>query len=474
MEKKVDKRGDVKINRESQVRPFGLRDKLGYMFGDFGNDFSFIFAGSYLMVFYTKVLGFSGTIVGLLFLFSRVVDAFTDVTMGRIVDSVKPAKDGRFRPWIRRMCLPVVISSSLMYLYFVKDWPYGFKLTYAIVTYIVWSCFCYTAINIPYGSMASAISPNATDRAALSTFRSVGASLAGLVIGVVAPLIIFDTDAQGNQVVIPANMTFTTLVLGVLALICFVLCYRLCMERVVFEKQEKKSVGLQEMLQGVAQNRALIALVAAALLLLLASILGQTMNNYLFLDYFKNAKSLSIVNVIGVVGVLLLAPFSTTIARKVGKKEAGAVGMLLAGITYLALYFLRVRSVAAFIALYFLGTIGVGLFNLVVWAFITDVIDYQEVKTGRREDGTIYAVYSFARKVGQALAGGLGGFVLTAIGYISEATSQTEVVSERIYTVSTLIPGICFLLVFVIMQFFYPLSRGAVEENASILREKRK
>ena len=115
-------------------RPFGLRDKLGYLFGDFGNDFSFIFASSYLMVFYTKVLGLSGFAVGLLFLAARVVDAFTDVTMGRIVDTMEPAKDGRFRPWIRRMCVPVAVASTIMYVYVVRDWPYGAKMTYVVIT----------------------------------------------------------------------------------------------------------------------------------------------------------------------------------------------------------------------------------------------------------------------------------------------------------------------------------------------------
>ena len=127
-----------------------------------------------------------------------------------------------------------------------------------------------------------------------------------------------------------------------------------------------------------------------------------------------------------------------------------------------------------YIALIFAGAVGVGLFNLIIWAFITDIIDYQEVKTGKREDGTVYAVYSFARKMGQALAGGLGGFVLTAIGYVSEASSQTEAVSQRIYGVATLVPGVCYFVVFVIMQFLYPLGKREVEKNTAILEEKRR
>ncbi len=474
MEKTVDENGNVRWDGSAQAPPFGIRDKIGYMFGDFGNDFSFIFASNYLMVFYTKVLGFGGFVVGLLFMGARIVDAFTDVTMGRIVDHMQPAWDGRFRPWIKWGCVPVAVASTIMYLYLVRDWAYWAKLVYVVITYLLWSSFCYTAINIPYGSMASVISPDVKDRASLSTFRSIGASLAGLVIGVLVPLFVYQTDEAGNQVVIPVAFTVTAVVFGFLSVGCYLLCYFLCRERVSFEKKEghKESVG--RMLAGLWKNRPLLSLVCAALVLLLATLLGQTMNNYLFLDYFKNTKALAVLNVISIAAVLVLAPFVSKIAVRFGKKEAGALGMLGAGIVYVLLYFLKVKSIPLFLGLLFLGTVGVGLFNLIVWAFITDIIDYQEVATGKREDGTVYAVYSFARKVGQALAGGLGGFVLTAIGYVSEAPMQAAEVSQRIYTVATLVPGVCYLVVFLIMKFYYPLSRGEVERNTAILQKRRK
>ncbi len=476
-------------------RPFGLRDKIGYLFGDFGNDFTFIFASSYLMVFYTKVLGLSGTAVGTLFLAARLVDAVTDVTMGRIVDSVRPAKDGRFRPWIRRMCIPVAVSSTLLYLYGVADWPYPVKMIYVVVTYLLWSSFCYTAINIPYGSMASVISDRAGDRAALSTYRSIGASLASLVIGTVVPLIIYDTDTLGNQVVNAGRFTATAVVFGICAVICYVLCYTLCRERVTITKEAdgivqpgtgdgnsdgkepaadgKRPRILGPLVTSIRGNRPLAALVGASLLLLLASMLGQTMNNYLFLDYFRNARALVWVNLLTVGAMLALAPFLSKISVRVGKKEIAATGMLIAAVFYLLLALLRVNSIPLFMALLFLGTLGMGMFNIIIWAFITDIIDNQEVLTGRREDGTVYAVYSFARKLGQALAGGLGGFALTAIGYVSDAAAQSREVAGRIYTVATLVPGICYLLVFLVLQFWYPLSREKVEENTRILREKR-
>ena len=487
MQQKAD--GTVRINRTKEVRPFGLRDKLGYLFGDFGNDFTFIFASSYLMVFYTKVLGISGAVVGALFLAARCVDAFTDVTMGRIVDRMRPVADGRFRPWIRRMCVPVAVSSSLMYLYFVQDLSYPAKMIYVVVTYLLWGSFCYTAINIPYGSMASVISTDAGERASLSTYRSLGAALASLVIGSLVPLLVYETDSAGNQVVNPLRFTLTAIVFGVLAVVCYLLCYFLCTERVTFEEKTRQNTAengkahekekpaqkstFRQLAVSLLTNRPLLSIVGAALVLLLATMLSQTLNTYLFLDYFKDAKSLAGVNVISIGGMLLVAPFASKISRNIGKKESGSVAVLVAAVVYLVLYFLRIRTIPVFMIYLFLGMTGMGFFNMITWAFITDVIDYQEVKTGSREDGTVYAVYSFARKVGQALAGGIGGFALTAIGYVSDAPSQTPQVADRIYTVATLIPGICYLIVFFIMQFGYPLNRRIVEQNAEILKKRR-
>ena len=239
------------------------------------------------------------------------------------------------------------------------------------------------------------------------------------------------------------------------------------------KKKERSTEGSRGLVGSLLANRALLAIVGVALVLLLATMLGQTMNTYLFLDYFRDAKALSAVNLISVGGMLLTAPFAAKIAARIGKKEVGSLAMLTAAVVYLVLYFLRIRSIPAFMALLFVGMTGMGFFNMITWAFITDVIDYQEVQTGSREDGTIYAVYSFARKVGQALAGGIGGFALSVIGYVSEAPSQTQEVSERIYTVATLVPGICYLIVFLIMQFVYPLNRREVEHNSKVLAQRK-
>ncbi len=461
---------------QTPARPFGMRDKLGYMFGDFGNDFTFIFASSFLMVFYTKVLGISGGMVGTLFLVARFADAFTDVTMGRIVDSAKPAGDGKFRCWIRRMCGPVALSSFLMYQSALADAAMWVKIIYMYGTYLLWGSIFYTSINIPYGSMASAITADPGERTALSTFRSIGATLAGLFIGVGTPLFIYTTDADGNQIVRGGGaFTIVAGLFSLLAVICYLLCYRLTTERVHVEKAAGgRRITLAETLAAVFQSRALLGIIGAAIFLLLSQLLISSMNNFVYPEYFKSAEGISLFTMISTAVMLfIVAPISVPLSRKVGKKEGSVAGMLLAGCSYALMYFLHIKNLWAFLLLSAVGYLGLGFFNTVIWANITDVIDDQEVRTGQREDGTVYAVYSFARKAGQALAGGVGGWALDIIGYEPASAVQTDAVIEGLFATATLVPAAGFFIVALLLWFVYPLNRQKVAENVSILKERR-
>ena len=457
-------------------KPFGLRDKVGYMFGDFGNDFTFIFASSFLMVFYTKVLGISGGMVGTLFLVARFVDAFTDVTMGRLVDHMPPARDGKFRCWIRRMCGPVALSSFLMYQTAMAGASMTWKIIYMYVTYLLWGSIFYTSINIPYGSMVSAVTADPNERTALSTFRSIGAALAGLIIGVVTPFFLYTTDENGKQMV-RGGATFTIVagVFSVGALVCYLICYKLTTERVNVEKKPgEREITLGETFSAIARSRALLGIIGAAIFLLLSQLLINTMNNYIYPDYFQNARGISLFSLFStLVMLIIVAPLSVAVSKRFGKKEASVVGMLISGGVYTLMYFLKIENMWLFLILSILGYVGLGFFNTVIWANITDVIDDQEVKMGQREDGTVYAVYSFARKVGQALAGGVGGWALEIIGYESAAIVQNEHVLRGLYTTATIIPALGFFAVAFLLWFVYPLDKKRVEKNVAILREKR-
>ena len=457
------------MKNNTGVTPFGIKDKLGYLFGDFGNDFTFILSSSFLLKFYTDVMGISAFVVGIAIMTARFVDGFTDIAMGRICDRRRPSEAGKFKPWIIRMAAPVAIASFLIYQSTFRDYSYAFKVFWLFVTYILWGSIFYTSINIPYGSMASAISREPGDRQSLSTFRSMGSTMAGVIIGVGVPLFTYDT--VGGQTVL--NGTRFTIIAGIfsaLAVICYVLCYFLVTERVVPEAREEMH-GFGTMLKNAVKNRALLSIIVASVLMLLAQLTMQSMANYVFPNYYNNAAAQSVSTIAMMVGMLLSAAFSKPLARRFGKAEISvAANGVAAGISLL-LFFVRPSSVWVYIALNLVAWIGLGIFTMVSWALITDVIDYSEIKNGAREDGTIYALYSFARKLGQAASAGLSGVLLSLIGY-TNATAFNPDVLDGIFNISTIVPAIGFGALALVLWFWYPLHKHEVEKNVEILREK--
>ena len=460
------------MENNKAIKPFGFKDKIGYMFGDFGNDLTFLLSSSFLLKFYTDVMDVDAYVVGIIMMIARFVDAFTDVAMGRICDKSKMTPAGKFKPWIRRMCGPVAIVSFLMYQSSLSGLPKPAKIAYLFITYILWGSVFYTSINIPYGSMASAISGNPDDRQSLSTFRTMGGVLAGAIIMAVVPLIIYNKE-NGNEVISGTKFTLVAGICSVLAIICYLLCYHLTTERVrpeISQEQLKKN-NIGKMLSNAFKNRALISIIVATIFMLISQLTIQQMANYVFPNYYGNAKiqSLSVVMMGG--GMIIAAVIAKPLAKKFGKAEISVASNMVAGIVCFLLYFIRPQNVWVYVALQFLCWFGLGIFSMFVWALITDVIDYSEIKNGIREDGSVYALYSFARKLGQALTSGLSGALLSMIGY-KKSTAFDKNVVEGIFDISTLLPAISFILLALILWFWYPLKKKLVDENVEFLRQK--
>ena len=456
----------------NQVKPFGIKDKLGYMFGDFANDFTFILSSSFLMKFYTDVMDVPGAAVGAIMMIARFVDAFTDVAMGRICDRSKYTKAGKFKPWILRMCGPVALMSFLMYQSSLSDLSQAAKIAYLFITYILWGSVFYTSVNIPYGSMASAISSDPSDRQSLSTFRTMGGMLAGGIITAGVPMIAYD-KINGNEVLNGGRFTIIAGIFSVCAIICYLLCYNLTTERVKSvsseEAMQNNSVG--QMLKNAVKNRALISIICASIFMLLAQLTMQSMANYVFPNFYKNAKAQTMATLMMGGGMLIAAFVAKPLAKKFGKAEVSVASNLLAAAVCVVLLIVRPQNVWVYVALQAVCWLGLGVFSMVCWALITDVIDYSEIKNGVREDGSVYALYSFARKLGQAASSGLSGALLSMIGYSKETQFDAGVVNG-IYNISVIVPAIGFLVLALILWFWYPLHKKQVDENVAILQAK--
>ena len=459
------------ISREKELPQFGIKDKIGYLFGDFGNDFTFILSSSFLLKFYTDVMGVSAYVVGIVMMLARFVDAFTDVAMGRICDRSKITSRGKFKPWILRMCAPVAIASFLIYQSSFANEATWFKILWLGVTYILWGSIFYTSINIPYGSMASAISREPDDRQSLSTFRTMGSTLAGVIVGAGVPLIAYKTVA-GQTILSGKSFTIIAAIFSLLAIGCYLLCYFLTTERVIPENStENKAKSVVELLKSAISNRALLSIISASVVMLLSQLTLQSMANYVYPNYYNNATAQSVSTIAMMGGMIVAAAIAKPLARKFGKAEISVFSNLLASLTSIILFFVRPGNVWVYVGINVVSWLGLGIFAMVSWALITDVIDYSEIRNGIREDGSIYALYSFARKLGQAASAGLSGALLTAIGY-SQSTAFEPTVLNGIFDISTLVPAIGFGALALILWFWYPLHKREVDKNVEILRKK--
>ena len=467
------------MENKQTFRPFGMRDKLGYMFGDFGNDFSFILASTFLLKFYTDVMAVPAAVVGTIMMIARFVDAVTDVTMGRICDKSKTLPAGKFKPWILRMCWFVAAASFLMYQSALADANMTVKIAYLTVTYLLWGSVFYTSINIPYGSMASAISPEPDDRQSLSTFRTMGGMLAGIFTNVLPPLIVYDTVMEDGVKMTVLNGPKFTMMAGIFAVAsigCYLLCYKLVTERVrvenpTLENQKPQMNSVGTMLKNAVTNRALLSIICASIVMLLAQLTMQQMAAYVFPNYYNNATAQSASTAFMGVGMIVAAIVAKPLAKKFGKAEVSVVTNLFAGVVLVVCWVVKPANVWVFSGFQMLVWLGLGIFSMVSWALITDVIDYSEIKNGVREDGQIYSLYSFARKLGQALSAGVSGWLLQAIGYSAE-TAFDPTVLNGIFTISTIVPAVGLIALALILWFWYPLHKKAVDSNVAFLKEK--
>ena len=452
-------------------RKFGFRDKVSYMVGNMGCDLMFMLSSMYLLKFYTDVMDVSAGVVGTMMMISRFVDAFTDVAMGQIVDRAPTKTKGKFTPFLRLIAGPVTIASFLMYATWFRNMNMGFKIFWMFFTYLLWGSVFYTAINIPYGSMASAISDDPTERAELSNWRTIGSQFVLILISVILPSVIYYTNPEGQTVLSGIRMTIAAGIFSIIAFIAFMTCYYTTTERVKFETKSTK-FDLGHLLKSLVRNRTLIGLVIVSLLSLLGQMSYSNMQTYIYPNYFDSAGAISITSLIGIIITLVCSTFVVTLSAKFGRKNLAIFSAAIQAISFIILYFIHTTNLWVWTVIFEIGFIGAAIFSLITWAMLADVIDDTEVVQHERADGTIYSIYSFARKCGQGFSSGLAGAMLSVIGYTIDNAFSPDIVNG-IYNITCLVPGISFILLTLAVIFLYPLNKKRVESNTEELRRRR-
>lgn len=464
-----------------EIKPAGLKtsginisDKLGYALGDAGCLLVFGLVGSLLQKFYTDILFIDAGKITLLFLLARVWDAINDPLMGRLVDVVKPTSAGKYKPWLVRMAVPMAISTVLLFMKF-PGMTMGGKLAYAYVTYILFGMI-YTTINIPYGSLASVITSDVKERSTLSILRSVGSGVGGIGAMVLSGLSFSVALDPSGAPILDANndpikvMDWNKLIIGVsvlafFSIICYLLCYKMTKERITPEPYAKQQKGVfANSIKSLIKSRPFLSLCTASMLLIAGQMFLQSLGLYIMDDYFNKPEMNIVLTLSTYIPMVVVMLFTNKLVMKYGKREVCGFGMLFAGVVFLILMIIKTTNVWVFVSLAFLAGAGISFFILEVWAFVTDAIDFQLVKTKKRDETNTYAVFSFTRKLGQTLAGVLSTQVIAWVGYNALNLIQTDATKSQIYLWGTLIPALLFIVSGIMLIFWYPLNKKKMDE----------
>ncbi len=450
----------LKQANNSATYGIGLRDKIGYALGDAAGVMLFSLIGSFLQMFYTDTLLISASKISLLFLITRIWDGINDPIWGAIIDHRKPGKNGKFRPYLRWASLPFALFGILLFVK-IPGLTENQYLAWAYITYIGYDVF-YTAVNIPYGSMASVITTDERERSALSMYRSIGSGLGGLPGQILLPLFVYSTVAEtGEKALDGTKLLIGVLILALFSVITYQFSYKMTTERVASLPSEEKP-RIAKTIKALIRNKPFIVLCFASMLLIAITQYTQTIYNYLFKDYFKHPEFYALVTVFTYLPMVLSLPFLQKIVFRFGKKEVCATGVALSGVANLILWILKTDSIPVFFLLSFVSGLGLGFFMLEVWALVTDVIDHQERLSGQRDEGTSYAFFSFTRKLGQTISAVLGAQVLVFIGYDAKNIASFDV--TKMYSVATLIPAVACFIMALSLGLFYPLSKKKLKE----------
>jgi glucuronide carrier protein len=438
-------------------KKLGWRQYSGYATGDAANNLAFAMASSFLLLYYTNVVGLGGAAIGTMFLLIRFWDAFADLFAGRLVDGKKPGRFGKFRPFIIWFSLPLLLSSMAIFSakIFFPNLDETQALIYAYVSYAVMGTL-YSLVNIPYGSIAPAMTQVPTERAKLASWRVWGSNLTILMLSfVVAPQIKkFAKDPDGLQ----QSLFVTTAIFVVVGMALYLWTVMNVKEQV---QRDVAAPSIRESFGTLRHNKPLLWLCLGSLAFLTGMTAIGALGAYYALYVLNDATYIAWNAVAQVVGTFLVASFIPKIVRTIGKRNGFIVLGFVGVLAGLILAFLPPSIPALSLVAFFLLGIGMGGVNTLMWALEADTVEYGEWKTGIRTEGSTYAMFSFTRKMGQAIGGAAGAYALGVVGFNSAAAKAGETQSASAIDGVQLATGLLtagFILVSLLIMWFYPLT----------------
>ena len=452
---------------KKQIRPFGVKDEIGYVFGDMAGSFVNLFVDAYFLIFCTNVLGISAGWMGTLFLVARLWDAINDPIMGSFPDRWMIGKSGdKFKPWIKIFMLPLALSGVLCFFNVPLE---GIALhAYVAFAYVLYG-MSYTGTPMPFGAMASVVSDDPIQRSKLSRARSIGGTIVGIVGLSIVPVVCF--DKQSN--ILPERFTLIAVIFGVLSIISYFVLLNFTQERIRQNSEKAEKFNYGKVLKATVHNRPLIGVMVATLGSMLFITGSNQVRSYIFKEYYARTDVMSIISLATIPILVICFPLVPKLVAKFGKKATLMAAIVSSTIFSVIPVVMEIKNVYVYSALVVLGTIGQTVFTMLIWALVTDCLDYSEWKFHERSDGSMYSLYTFSRKIGSTIASTGVSFGLAAIGFVSGSNVvQTAEAVNGIYFLVNIIPVVTCALELIGVGLIFNLNKETTEQMYAELKAK--
>ena len=411
-----------------------------YGFGDLASQFVWTFVGSYLTLFYTDVVGLAPAIVSVIMMGARIWDAVNDPMMGAIAERTR-SRFGRFRPYIAFGCPFLALFGVLTFTN-----PFGGSsvagIIWAAATYII-AGMLYTLTNIPYAALAGVMTEDAAQRNTINTSRNIGMNLGMIIVNACSAGLALKFSGSGAEVANGHGYMMVAAIYGIVAIPLFLIVFFTAKENVQ-PIGEIQKFSFKTTINNLVKNKYLM-IVMLIMTLQMTAFMGRIAVCAFYVIYCLGSFTLiALIMTIPSIGAVIGSFFVPMAAKKFGKRNVLMGSMLIQAVGLLVIYFAPFDIMTMVLA----GCWIFGLFNVgfpMTLSMVSDSVDYMELKTGVRTDGTAYATYGLATKIGNALGGSIGVLLLAAFGYVANA-EQTASALKGINTVVNLIPAILFIV----------------------------
>ena len=431
---------------EGENRSLHMKERIGYGVGDFANNMMYTPVNSFFTYFLTNVAGLGAGVVGTILLVSRLMDGVSDLIVGSFMEKIH-SKHGKARPWLLWWCIPFAISLVLMFS--APDLGKTGKIIYAFLTYNLAVTVVYTAINLPFGSLAALMTKNQTERGYLNISKMVFAFGGGMVVNAATlPMVkYFGNDAAAWQK--------TFLIYGVVAIIFFLIVFFTTKEAVTEEAKKagtEEKVSIPHALKSLIHNKYWMILLA---IFFLNSVVNAFIGvNVYYAQYIMNDDSLvGSLSIFQNIASFAAFAVCTGIIRKVGKQKIAISGVAISFIGY-AMVLLNPTSYAILYIAAVVKGVGNAALSGVMYGMLADTVEYNDWKSGIRAEGLVFSANSIGQKIGSGIGSAVLGWVLAAFGFVSSSSAQPASAISGIRVIFLYVPLVVFAIMFVILLFY--------------------